>query len=191
MKGELNEPVKSENPPPYRYYWYKCRKKTVSYKKPYLLTPPKKYLYIVIKRNSNSSNSFYVSIPMQLDITPYCSDQNKTAKYRLYGVIQHFGDPNFGHYKAVVKDNDEWFLCNDSIVTKIENPLEKPDNNIINSVENDNNIINSVETDNNIINPVETDNKIINPVENGGICSEDICEGADVLFYERVDIQNE
>lgn len=28
MKGELNEPVKSENPPPYRYYWYKCRKKT-------------------------------------------------------------------------------------------------------------------------------------------------------------------
>jgi hypothetical protein len=42
-------------------------------------------------------------------------------KYDLYGVINHYGSINSGHYTAIVKNKQkEWILCNDSSVYKIE-----------------------------------------------------------------------
>ena len=42
-------------------------------------------------------------------------------KYDLYGVINHYGSINSGHYTAIVKNKEkEWILCNDSSVYKIE-----------------------------------------------------------------------
>ena len=42
-------------------------------------------------------------------------------KYDLYGVINHYGSINSGHYTAIIKNKaKEWILCNDSSVYKIE-----------------------------------------------------------------------
>jgi ubiquitin C-terminal hydrolase len=32
----------------------------------------------------------------------------------LYGINLHFGRLDFGHYISYVKENDKWFLYNDS-----------------------------------------------------------------------------
>jgi len=41
--------------------------------------------------------------------------------YNLYGIIVHIGKGGkSGHYISYVRsDQDEWFKCNDSIVTKV------------------------------------------------------------------------
>ena len=40
--------------------------------------------------------------------------------YDLYGVVNHFGSLEFGHYIAYIKKNDKWIKCNDSEVTIID-----------------------------------------------------------------------
>ena len=40
----------------------------------------------------------------------------KGLSYDLYGVVNHFGSQNFGHYTSSVKVNGEWFEFNDSSV---------------------------------------------------------------------------
>ena len=41
--------------------------------------------------------------------------------YDLYGVVNHYGSISFGHYTSIIKNNkNEWILCNDSSVYKIE-----------------------------------------------------------------------
>ena len=41
-------------------------------------------------------------------------------KYDLYGVINHNGTFNSGHYNAIVKVKDEWIMCDDEKVYPIE-----------------------------------------------------------------------
>ena len=41
--------------------------------------------------------------------------------YDLFGVINHYGSISGGHYTSIIKNNkNEWILCNDSSVYKIE-----------------------------------------------------------------------
>ena len=44
------------------------------------------------------------------------------AAYDLYGVINHFGQPSFGHYTAFCKVGGEWLSFDDSTVSTIQNP---------------------------------------------------------------------
>ena len=41
-------------------------------------------------------------------------------KYDLYGVINHNGTFNSGHYNAIVKVKDEWIMCDDEKIYPIE-----------------------------------------------------------------------
>ena len=42
-------------------------------------------------------------------------------KYDLYGIINHYGSINSGHYTAIIKNSKkEWIMCDDSSVYKIE-----------------------------------------------------------------------
>lgn len=58
-----------------------------------------------------------------LEIGDYMSNLNKARPppYDLVGILVHQGHTcASGHYLAFVKKNDEWFKCNDSVVTKVD-----------------------------------------------------------------------
>jgi hypothetical protein len=40
--------------------------------------------------------------------------------YGLRGVILHAGTPHGGHYVACVKNNDQWYLCDDAYVEHLD-----------------------------------------------------------------------
>ena len=41
--------------------------------------------------------------------------------YDLYGIVNHYGSINSGHYTAIIKNSKkEWIMCDDSILYKIE-----------------------------------------------------------------------
>jgi ubiquitin carboxyl-terminal hydrolase 4/11/15 len=42
--------------------------------------------------------------------------------YDCFGVINHYGSMNFGHYTAYAKNNGNWYCYDDSTVTAVSNP---------------------------------------------------------------------
>ena len=106
-----------------------------------LLTPPKT-LIIKLKRyiqhnNMLIKNDTFIQYPQTLDLKRnYCGSTIHT--YELYGIINHSGSLNRGHYYSFIKNNtknyskanerrnlindfqDNWFLCNDSITKQID-----------------------------------------------------------------------
>ena len=52
-------------------------------------------------------------------------EKDKNNKYDLYGVIQHFGSLNKGHYTALCKNNGNWVSYNDSDLNIVNNPVTK------------------------------------------------------------------
>ena len=115
--------------------WYcnKCKKHQTAKKQIRLFKLPP-YLIIQLKKFKNSSNFFYssnekkytfIKYPINdLDLTEYVEDKNgNIQKYDLYAVIQHHGEISEGHYTAICKINGIWVLFNDSIVSKISNPI--------------------------------------------------------------------
>lgn len=64
-----------------------------------------------------------IEFPQRLEIGDYMSNLNKARPppYDLVGVLVHQGQTcASGHYLSFVKKNGEWFKCNDSEVTKVE-----------------------------------------------------------------------
>jgi hypothetical protein len=64
-----------------------------------------------------------IDFPQQLEIGDYMSNLNKARPppYDLVGVLVHQGQTcASGHYLSFVKKNGEWFKCNDSEVTKVD-----------------------------------------------------------------------
>ena len=107
-----------------------------------ILTKPKT-LIIKLKRyfqdgNTLKKNNKFIEYPETLDLSKY-SCNGDIEKYQLYGVINHNGVLNSGHYYSYVKNNikdikdysnsnvdkslpdfdDTWYLCNDSRVNVI------------------------------------------------------------------------
>jgi len=44
----------------------------------------------------------------------------ETVDYELYGVVEHEGTVNRGHYTAYVKVDDQWYFANDGRVVKVD-----------------------------------------------------------------------
>lgn len=94
-----------------------------------MVTP--KTLVIKIKRyytkgkNLVKNNSF-IKYPLILDMMPYIICEN-SQKYVLYGIINHTGMLDFGHYYSYIRKynrkdkifSDQWYCCNDSNVSEI------------------------------------------------------------------------
>jgi len=53
-------------------------------------------------------------------------DNQKSLKYKLYGVINHYGELDSGHFTAIIKsiDDNKWYCCNDNDITEIHHPTE-------------------------------------------------------------------
>ena len=50
------------------------------------------------------------------------SQQNETNEkiiYEVVGTIDHMGLSFFGHYISFVKYGDQWYKCNDEVITRV------------------------------------------------------------------------
>ena len=81
-------------------------------------------LVIDIKRfnSSNRKNQILVDFPLtELNLSKYVIGYNKeTYVYDLYGVCNHGGSVQGGHYTSFVKNaNDKWYHYNDTSVSEV------------------------------------------------------------------------
>ena len=83
-----------------------------------------KILIVHLKRFKNNINKInqFVDIPLDnLDLRKYCIGYDKNDSiYSLYGVCNHIGNQDGGHYYSYCKFNDEWYKFDDINVLKIK-----------------------------------------------------------------------
>jgi ubiquitin carboxyl-terminal hydrolase 20/33 len=70
-----------------------------------------------------SKLSTQVDFSVELDLIDFFKDSSdgfipKETKYELVSVINHYGSLSGGHYTCYTKHEREWYLCNDSLVTR-------------------------------------------------------------------------
>ena len=87
-----------------------------------------KILIIHLKRfNNNKKINTLIDYPLtDLDINKFIKSNDNVAKYDLYGVINHFGSLEYGHYTSFCLNYHDniWYEYNDRIVNKIEKEKE-------------------------------------------------------------------
>ena len=107
----------------------KCKKKTL-FKKTLEIERLPQYLVIVLKRFKyilTTSVKIQNLIKFPLDDLPlqnYVSQKNINYKYNLFGLINHSGSLEWGHYNSIFKVNDIWALFDDSSVSEINSGIE-------------------------------------------------------------------
>ena len=125
----LNDMFKIEN---IEYKCEKCNNNENNVIQKKIMVIPKT-LVIKIKRyyskgkNLVKNNSF-IKYPLILDMMPYIICDN-SQKYELYGIINHTGMLDYGHYYSYVRKynrkdttfSTQWYCCNDSNVSEITN----------------------------------------------------------------------
>ena len=82
-------------------------------------------LVICLKRFSmdgSTKESHLIDFPKDLDLAKYCCGYKPSeSKYELFGICNHFGNVNKGHYTNFVKSYDnKWFHCNDEIIQNVD-----------------------------------------------------------------------
>ena len=115
------EKLSSDN----KWYCNKCKNYQNALKKMEIYRPPN-YLIIHLKRfkiktgifSSNNKNNIFIDFPINdLDLSDYVIGPEKNnVFYDLYGIIEHNGNLDMGHYIAKCKNNREWVEFNDSNV---------------------------------------------------------------------------
>ena len=123
----LNDMFKIEH---IQYKCEKCGNEAENRIEKKLLTKPK-CLIIKIKRYELLGKILrkinkIVQYPITLDISSYYCGEGVDTKYELYGVINHVGSLNGGHYYSFIRDTEEdgkfidnWQCCNDERVSSI------------------------------------------------------------------------
>ncbi|KAL5668944.1 hypothetical protein ACJX0J_021165, partial [Zea mays] len=77
-----------------------------------------------LKRFTTLDNSVekidkHVVYPLEVDLKPFHSNPDTVGglKYDLYGVVEHSGLPNYGHYTCTIRSSPStWYFMNDSKV---------------------------------------------------------------------------
>jgi ubiquitin C-terminal hydrolase len=81
-------------------------------------------------------NDVIVEYPLEFQSSDYSEstdriDRGDEGVYDLIAVVCHSGTLHFGHYVSIVRDCnaiDEWYLMNDSEVSKVDNSRVQNDN---------------------------------------------------------------
>ena len=106
----------------------KCKKKTL-FKKILEIERLPQYLVLVLKRFKyilTTSIKLKNLIKFPLDDLPlqnYVSQKNINYKYNLFGVINHSGNLEWGHYDSIFKINNSWIHYDDSHVSEIKDGI--------------------------------------------------------------------
>lgn len=84
-------------------------------------------IIIHLKRFNNFNQKFvhHIDIPVtDLDLSEFiCGYKRLSYVYNLHAVILHAGGVRGGHYVCNIYRNGKWWRCNDSSVTKLEDPI--------------------------------------------------------------------
>ena len=110
------------------YKCEKCKQETEANKKIEIYHVPK-ILIIHLKRfNNNKKINTFIEYPIKdLYINDYIHSSDNISKYDLFGVINHFGSLEYGHYTSYCLNYHDniWYEYNDRIVNKIPKEKEK------------------------------------------------------------------
>ena len=105
----------------------RCKKKT-KHKKEIKISRAPEILILSLQRIDEIKKKkldYLVNFPLTLDIYEFMEHDcgyDKDCKYELFGIINHMGRINSGHYYSYIKlENKEWFEFNDSKVMQIDN----------------------------------------------------------------------
>jgi len=130
-----------------------CNQKTQAEKVSELHRLPPVLIFTLQRFKNGMKNQDHVDFPLSgLNMSQYLSKLNPHYSvddniYDLYGVINHFGSLNFGHYTANCYNEEAqaWFNFNDSSVTKIVEP--GTGNNYVSPFQDDGPISQQADTD--------------------------------------------
>ena len=64
-----------------------------------------------------------INYGFELDLNNHVVGPHQSKPYRLYAVTNHLGTLKNGHFTATCRHGDEWFHCNDSNVTPLQNNI--------------------------------------------------------------------
>jgi len=99
-------------------------KKRENVKKKILFWSLPEILIITIKLFSNDGEKIdkKIDIPLNnLDLNKYVIGYDKNNNYDLYGICNHLGSSNYGHYTSYIKvNNEKWFCFDDMNITEID-----------------------------------------------------------------------
>ncbi|XP_070710468.1 uncharacterized protein [Pempheris klunzingeri] len=107
-----------------KLYCNQCDKTVASYDCEMVKSP--QILILLLKRfDFGYSTMSHVKSDRCVDVPRSLEIQDKT--YKLYGMVDHRGSRYSGHYTATTLSNEDqtWYLCDDSRVSRIEEPFEK------------------------------------------------------------------
>ena len=107
----------------------KCKKKTL-FKKHLEIEKLPRYLVIALKRfKYNLTNTTkiqnLIKFPLEdLNLQNYVSHKNINNKYNLFGIINHSGTLDYGHYYSSFNINGTWLQFDDSRVYELNGGIE-------------------------------------------------------------------
>jgi len=96
-----------------KYFCEKCKDKRISSKRNEIINWPL-HLFIWLKRYSQDKNNNIKKNNSELDIPLLWRHD-----LELHGAVIHHGSLNGGHYIYIGKNNNKWYLFNDSMVSEI------------------------------------------------------------------------
>ena len=95
-----------------------CKKKTKSLQQIGLWKLPQIFLIHLKRFNGIQKIRYEIQFPARMVIQEPCSSEMK--QYELYGIVNHQGELNFGHYTSFVRIIDNWFFVNDTQVGAVQ-----------------------------------------------------------------------
>lgn len=103
-------------------YFYEKLGTKIKVKKNILFWSLPKILLIDLKRFNNNNRKLQqlLNFPLSINLSKYVIGYNpEQYVYDLIGILNHSGGVSGGHYTSFVKENEQWYLCNDTNVIKI------------------------------------------------------------------------
>ena len=104
----------------------KCKRKNVKRNKKIQITILPKVLIFSLQRFNPVTGvkiNKYINFEEFIDLSSFCDidffNGEMNAKYKLFGISNHSGTVNFGHYYSYTKVGNNWYEFNDSIVKLI------------------------------------------------------------------------
>ena len=97
------------------YHCEKCNCKTIADKKTYLWRL-NTTLIIVLKKYNLKQKLIYPFDNLKIRE----SVSGKVFDYQLYGILNHYGNSQTGHYNCNIKVNNDWYFIDDETINRID-----------------------------------------------------------------------